>query len=315
MAWTQSDIPDLDGRIAVVTGANGGLGLETAKALAGAGAHVVMAARNQAKAADAEQVIRDEYPEASLEIVELDLASLASVRTAADAIVGGHRVVDLLVNNAGLMAMPESTTDDGFEMQFGVNHLGHWAFTSHLLAPVLRAEKSRVVTVTSGARHFSRSVDPQNPHLRGKYKPWSAYGQAKVANFHFAIGLQHEFERAGVAAQSLLAHPGLSNTDLQSRAVREGGGGVLGPFFHRMAATTGMRPEVGVRPQLRAATDPEAEGGEFYGPMFGNNGAAVKRPILRQVGLHSAIEKLWDVSERETGVALDVVGTLARLDD
>ena len=147
MAWTTNDIPDLTGRTAVVTGANGGLGLETARALAGAGAHVIMAARDLEKAAAAEKSIRETHPSASLEIVPLDLGSLASVREAADRILAGHDRIDLLVNNAGLMAIPERRTADGFEMQFGVNHLGHFALTSHLLPALLRAPAVRHIVL------------------------------------------------------------------------------------------------------------------------------------------------------------------------
>lgn len=314
MSWTIADIPDQHGRTAVVTGANGGLGYETALALAGAGAHVVMAARDQAKADRAAERIASEHPDASLELVPLDLGDLASVRSAAATIADTHPSVDLLVNNAGLMAMPEATTADGFEMQFGVNHLGHYALTALLLEPLLRAPRSRVVTVTSTAHHMGRAVDPDNPHLHGRYKPWRAYGQAKLANFHFGLGLDQRLRAAGATSASLIAHPGLSNTDLQARTVREGGGGASAGFFHMLAARTGMSPAQGALPQLRAATDPGAHGGEFYAPRFGNNGPPVRRPVLRRVGLHHAIETLWQVSERETGIGLDVAGTLAALD-
>ncbi|MCB0970139.1 MAG: SDR family NAD(P)-dependent oxidoreductase [Acidimicrobiales bacterium] len=307
MAYTRASIPDLTGRTAVVTGANGGLGLETAKALAGAGASVVLAARNQEKAAAAVAEIAAEVPDPDLEVVPLDLGSLASVQEAAATIVDGHERIDLLINNAGLMAMPERQTADGFEMQFGVNHLGHWALTAQVMPRLLAAPAARVVTVTSTARHLGRPVDPENPHLHGNYRPWLAYGQAKLANLHFALGLQEEFERAGVAAASLAAHPGLSNTDLQGTTVAEGGGGgFLGPFFHKLAGWTGMSPASGALPQIRAATDPEAKGGELYGPRFGSNGPAVRLPLVRP-GSDSAIATLWEVSERETGIPM-VVG-------
>ena len=311
MAWTAADIPDQHQRVAVVTGANGGLGLETAKALAGAGAHVVMAARDQEKAAAAEADIRARYPDASLEIVELDLGSLASVQRAADEILAKHPTVDILVNNAGLMAMPERKTADGFEMQFGVNHLGHFALTAHLLPALLRADAARVVTVTSTAHHMGRRVNPANPNLEGRYRPWRAYGQAKLANFHFALGLQRQFANAGVPAQSFGAHPGLSNTDLQARTVAEGGAGQGAHMAHGLAGLVGMSAEKGARPQLRAATDPRARGGQFYAPRFGNAGAAVRRPVLRRIGMQKSIDTLWDVSERETGVKLDVAATAA----
>ncbi len=314
MTWTSTDIPDQHGRTAVVTGANGGLGYETASALAGAGAHVVMAARDQDKAQRAAERIVETHPAASLELVPLDLGDLASVRTAASTIASAHPTIDLLVNNAGLMAMPEATTADGFEMQFGVNHLGHFALTALLLEPILRGSRSRVVTVTSTAHHMGRAVDPDNPHLRGRYKPWRAYGQAKLANFHFGLGLDQRLRAAGSTSASLIAHPGLSNTDLQARTVREGGGGASAGFFHTLAERTGMSPAQGALPQLRAATDPRAHGGEMYGPRFVTNGPPVRRPILRRVGLQRAVETLWQVSERETGIALDVAGALAALD-
>lgn len=305
MTFTIESVPDLSGTTVVVTGANGGLGLQTAQVLAGAGAHVVMAARNQSKAAVAADLIREAHADASIEIVELDLGSLASVRTAADAILARHDSIDILVNNAGLMAMPEQKTHDGFEMQFGVNHLGHWALTAHLMPAILAADAARVVTVTSTAHHMGRPVDPDNPHLEGRYKPWRAYGQSKLANYHFALGLQAEFERAGSSAASLLAHPGLTDSDLQSHTVEQGGGGALASMSHKMAAKVGMSVEDGALPQIRAATDPEATGGEFYAPRYVNSGPAVKRPFVRP-GAKQAIAKLWLVSERETGVALTV---------
>ena len=304
MPWTTTNIPDLTGNVAVVTGANGGLGLESAKALAGAGAHVVMAVRNQEKAQGAYDAILAVHPEASLEIVELDLGSLDSVRKAGDSICDTHPVIDILINNAGLMAMPERRTADGFEMQFGVNHVGHWVFTNRLLPSLLAADAARVVTVTSTAHLTGRPVDSENPNLEGSYGPWKAYGQSKLANYHFALGLQREFERRGLAAQSLVAHPGLSHTNLQVHAVDQGGAGWNGHLWRWMAATTGMDADRGVLPQLRAATDPTAKGGEMYAPRFVNNGVPVRRPILRP-GNAKAIETLWKVSEEMTGEKLD----------
>lgn len=310
MAWTLEDIPDQHGRVAVVTGANSGLGLATTEALAGRGAHVVMAARNQDKAQRARDEVVVAHPDASLEIVPLDLASLAAVARAAEKIRERHEQVDLLVNNAGVMAMPERRTEDGFEMQLGVNHLGHWALTGHLLPVLLRAPAARVVTVTSTAQHTGLPLDPEDPHLEGKYEPWRAYGQAKLANRHFAVGLQLRFEQAGVAAASLAAHPGLSNTDLQARTVRENEGNLLGRLFHALTSRVGMSAEQGALSQLRAATDPGARGGELYGPLFVTHGPPVRKPLLRP-GAARAIETLWTVSERETGIALDVEAAAA----
>jgi NAD(P)-dependent dehydrogenase (short-subunit alcohol dehydrogenase family) len=305
VSWTTADIPSQAGRTAVVTGANGGLGLETARALAAAGAHVVMGARNQEKAADAVADIRRGVPDASLEVVALDLASQASVREAAERILAAHGKIDLLINNAGVMGIPERRTVDGFEMQFGTNHLGHFALTALLMPALLRADAARIVTVTSTAHHMGRAVDPANPHLEGRYTPWRAYGQSKLANFHFGIGLQRRLAAAGAPAASLIAHPGLSNTDLQAVSVEETGGGLSQRFFHWLARHTGMSPREGALPQLRAATDPAAKGGEFYVPRFFNNGAPVRKPILRRIGLDKAIARLWEVSERETGLHID----------
>ena len=305
MAWTTADIPNLNGKVAVVTGANGGLGLESAKALAGAGAHVVMAVRNQEKAGEARDEILATHPDASLEIVELDLSSFENVKAAAEKIAANHPRVDILINNAGLMAMPERRTADGYEMQFGVNHLGHWLLTAGLLKPLVAADAARVVTVTSTAHLTGRVVDPDNVNMEGNYSAWGAYGRAKLANFHFALGLQREFERHGSQAQSLVAHPGLSHTNLQVHTVEQGGGGASAPFWAWMARNTGMPADKGALPQLRAATDPNAKGGEFYGPRWGNNGAAVRKPILRR-DIDKGIERLWLVSERETGVKLDL---------
>jgi NAD(P)-dependent dehydrogenase (short-subunit alcohol dehydrogenase family) len=306
MGWNAADIPDQHGRTAVVTGANGGLGLETARQLAAKGAHVVMAVRNQEKAAAAVKEIRATAPDAALELVALDLASQASVRAAAGHIMAVHPSIDLLVNNAGVMATPEAKTVDGFELQLGVDHLGHWSLTALLLPALLRAQGARIVTVTSSAHHIGRAIDPANPHLAGRYRPWRAYGQAKLANFHFGLGLQRELERAGTGAASLIAHPGLSDTDLQTASVQASDGGASQRFFLFLGRRTGMSPADGALSQLRAATDPAAKGGEFYGPLWVNSGPPVRKPVLRRLGLDKAIATLWEVSERETGVPIDL---------
>ncbi len=304
MSWSATDIPDQSGRVAVVTGANGGLGLETTRELARKGAHVVMAVRNQQKAQGALADIRASVPDAALQLVSLDLGSQASVRAAAEQILREHEAIDLLFNNAGVMGIPERKTVDGYEMQFGVDHLGHWTLTALLLPALLRAPGARIVTVTSTAHHMGRPVDPANPHLNGRYRPWRAYGQAKLANFHFGLGLQRELAKAGASTASLIAHPGLSNTELQAVSVRETGGGASQRFFLMLARRTGMSPARGALSQLRAGTDPHAKGGEFYGPLWVNNGPPVRKPIFRRLGINGAIAKLWEVSERETGVAL-----------
>lgn len=304
MAFGVADIPDQAGRVAVVTGANSGLGLQTARVLAAKGAHVVMAARDQAKLAAAVETIRETAPAARLTTVRLDLASLRSVREAA-AILADHGAVDLLVNNAGVMAVPEGRTEDGFETQLGVDHLGHWALTALLMPALLAAPAARVVTVTSFARVTGRRLDPDNPHLSGRYDPWRAYGQAKLANYHFGIGLQQVFERGRARAASLVAHPGLARTGLQTTTVRLGGGGRQAGLWAWLAQHVGPPVALAALPQLRAATDLRARGGELYGPRFMAAGAAVRRPVLRP-GRAEAIRVLWRVSERETGLAITV---------
>jgi NAD(P)-dependent dehydrogenase (short-subunit alcohol dehydrogenase family) len=306
MAWTAAKIPDQSGAVAVVTGANGGLGLEVARELARKGGHVVMAARDQAKAEAAVASIRDQVSGASLELQPLDLASQASVREAAKRILAGQPRIDILVNNAGLMGIPERRTEDGFEMQLAVNHLGHFTLTALLLPALLAGDGARVVSVTSTGRHAGRPLDPANPHLAGSYEPWRAYGQAKLANLHFALELDRRFRAARTPARSIVVHPGFANTDLQARSVRETGGGRSQRFFRAAVQRYGMTPAQGALPHLRAATDPGAVGGALYTPRWVNWGPPPRRPLLRRTRDRDAMTTLWQVSERETGVTFDV---------
>ena len=310
MSWSRDDIPDLSGRTAVITGANGGLGLASAAALAAKGAHVVMAARNQEKAAAARESILTSTPKASLSVVPLDLGSLASVEQAAQEILSRHDRIEILMNNAGVMAMPEGKTIDGFETQFGTNHLGHWALTSHLLPTLLRTKGARIVTVTSTAQHTGRRVNPKDPNLTKRYDAWLAYGQSKLANRHFAMGLQDQFEEAGVDTIALTAHPGLTNSDLQATTVHQGGGGFLGRFFHGLTTSIGMDVPRGALSQLRAATDPKAKGGTMYGPLLAAIGPPTVRPLVRP-GSGKSIKILWAVSEELTGLPVDVQKALS----
>ena len=291
------------------------MGLETVRELAGHGAHVVMAARNQETARRAHSEVLGEYPGSSVEIVELDLASLDSVRSAAESIAGRHHAVDLLVANAGVMAIAEDWTNDGFEMQFGVNHLGHFAFTALILPELLRAASARVVTVTSTGRHYGKQLDPDNPHLAGRYTPWGAYGQAKMANLQFAVGLNRQFEEAGVAARAMCVQPGFVDTDLQARSVEGSAGGLSQRFFHTVVSRYGMSPAEGARSILRAATDAKAKGGSLYGPRFLTHGPPIRLPLTRRGIGTGAIRNLWMVSDRETGIDLDVAETVSNLQD
>ncbi len=307
MSWTAADIPDQTGRVAVVTGANSGLGLETARELARKGAHVIMAARNLDKAAAAERDIRAEIPAASLEVRTLDRGSLDSVKTFATEVLNAHDRIDILVNNAGVMGTPRGETADGFELQFGTNHLGHFALTAQLMAALLRSEAGRVVTVTSTARHFGGKLNVDDPHLTEKYGPWRAYGQSKQANSHFALELDRRLSAAGAPVESLVAHPGYSNTNLQKQSLHSTGGeGRSQRFFTTMVQRVGMSQADGALPQLRAATDPAAKGGELFAPRFVNNGPPVRRPILPTSRRPQDLATLWELSERETGITFDI---------
>jgi NAD(P)-dependent dehydrogenase (short-subunit alcohol dehydrogenase family) len=301
LGWSAGDVPDQAGRVAVVTGANAGVGFETSAVLAGAGAHVVMAARDPGRADDARLRLLDRHPAASVEVVRLDLGSLDSVREAAAAIVGAHPHVDVLVNNAGVMAVPEGRTVDGFETHLGVNHLGHWVLTARLLDALLAADHARVVTVTSMARLSAAPVPAHNPDLTGQYDPWDAYGRSKLANLHFALGLHRRLSAAGARAASLAAHPGISRTNLLPSTVAAGGGGRLVPLARLGFGVFGMDADRGALAQLRAATDPSARSGELYGPCLGAFGSPVRRRVPSGPELDEAVESLWAMSEDLTG--------------
>ncbi|GIJ43525.1 short-chain dehydrogenase [Virgisporangium aliadipatigenens] len=299
MSWSAADIPDQRGRVAVVTGANGGLGFATARALAAKGAHVVLTARDGERGAAA----LDRLGDASAECVELDLGSLESVARAAERILGAHPRVDLFIANAGVMATPQGRTVDGFETQLGVNHLGHWALTAHLLPALVRAPAARVVTVTSNAQHSGR---PLNAKER-RYDPFRAYDDSKLANRHFAQGLDRRFRAAGLPARALTAHPGATRSGL---AVHLTGRGLRSGLLPRLANRYGMSPERGALSQLRAATDPDAEGGTMYGPRWFMGGPPVRRRLIRP-GADEAIRVLWEISRRLTGLDVDVASVRA----
>jgi NAD(P)-dependent dehydrogenase (short-subunit alcohol dehydrogenase family) len=311
--FTEADVPDLTGRTAVITGANSGLGLRTARVLAGAGATVVMTARSQAKHDAAVATFRDALPDADVRFQQLDLADLADVRHAAQAIAAAHPVIDVLVNNAGIMLTPDATTADGLELQLGTNHFGHFAFTGLLLDPLLAADAARVVTVSSGAHHLgTMDFDDLHQQRRDGYDSTAAYGRSKLANLLFALELQRRFEGADrpdhpVLATSVAAHPGYTATNLQSTGVGMAGGGL----FHKVASLAmrignplvGMSVEEGALPQIHAAVS-DVPGGTYWGPqkwneMRGPVGPAKVNPKARD---RVAAARLWDVSVETTGV-------------
>lgn len=296
--WTIEDIPPLNGAVAVVTGGNGGLGLETVRELARAGATVVMAARNPEKADAAVQDVLSTTG-VSVEVVQLDLASLASVASAAEQIASRHEAVDILVNNAGIMAVPEGRTVDGHERQIGVNFIGHYAFTARLMRSLVAAKRPRVVTVSSMARFGALRVDPSNLNLEGNYSPWRAYNRSKLADYLFAVELH---KRVGHVVASIVAHPGLTNSDLQSAAYEESGGWMQ-KFWEVSARVAGMSTSYGALSQLRAATDPGVGSGSVVGPAGLVAGPPVVRPALRPTG--NAGPELMRRAEELTGLSLN----------
>ena len=296
--WTTADIPDQTGRVAVVTGSNTGLGLETAKALAGSGAEVVMAVRNLAKGDAAKTQILEAHPNATIHLQSLDLGSLDSIANAADEILGLHDHLDLLVNNAGVMYTEWQSTSDGFEFQMGVNHLGHFALTMALLERLMATDESRVVSVSSLAHKARSQLDPETMMSGQKYDRVAAYGRSKLANLLFTYELQRRLAMAGSTTSALVAHPGISKTELGRNAPRSV------QFMERFSGLILQSAEKGALPQLRAATDPTATGGQYYGPSGfmegrGNPVVVTSSPRSHDEDLQRA---LWAESERLTAM-------------
>ncbi len=301
--WTAVDVPDQSGKRIVITGANSGIGLEAARVLADRGAHVVMACRSSDKAEAAAEEIRATVPDASLEIVALDLGSLDSVKEAAAVITNDDRPLDTLINNAGIMAVPHGTTTDGFELQLGTNHLGHFAFTGQVLSALLVAETPRVVTVSSNA-HKMGKMNFDDLQSEKKYSRFGAYAQSKLANLLFTMELARRFRRAGLDdAISVGCHPGASSTNLAS-GMGEGRWDRLTSMAEKLPATMVQSAADGALPTLRAATDPGAANGDYYGPSkrFEMVGPASKvKPRRSAFDVHDA-RGLWEASIELTGV-------------
>jgi NAD(P)-dependent dehydrogenase (short-subunit alcohol dehydrogenase family) len=302
--WTIANIPPQEGKLAVVTGATGGLGYQTAMRLAQAGAEVVLAGRNEAKGREAVSKIRNQFPDAKISFDVLDLANLASVADFARRLATTHSSLDLLINNAGVMALPtRQTTADGFEMQFGTNYLGHYALTAQLL-PLLRgAQQPRVVSLSSIAHRtgFIQFSDLQGERF---YSPWKAYNQSKLAMLMFALELQRRSDSAGWNLMSTASHPGWARTDLFAN----GPGFGLISFASQFAAPLfSQSAESGALPTLFAATSPQAEGGGYYGPngLYELRGPPAPARIMPQARDKAAAAKLWDVSQQLTGASFE----------
>ncbi len=301
--WDLSDVPDQTGRTAVVTGATAGIGRETAKGLARAGAFVVLACRDRARAdALASEIEREAYPGTAL-VVELDLASLASVERAAAAIRERVERIDLLINNAGVMSIPFARSVDGYELTFATNHLGHFALTGLLIDLLNGSSAARVVTVSSVA-HRRAEADLGAVNSEEAYTPGRAYDRSKLANLMFAYELQHRLAAAGAGTVSLACHPGIVRSDLWRTSSR----------FERVLLSPALRPltfwlaqdaAAGALPTLRAALDPAASGGEYYGPSgrfeyTGSPARVTSSPVSHD---RDAQRKLWELSEELTGIA------------
>ncbi|MDG4663407.1 SDR family NAD(P)-dependent oxidoreductase [Mycobacterium sp. 236(2023)] len=301
--WTAADVPDQTGRVAIVTGANTGIGYEAALVLAGKGARVVIAVRNAGKGQKALDAITRKHPGASVTLQELDLASLASVRNATDALRAAHPRIDLLINNGGVMYPPKQTTADGFELQFGTNHLGHFAFTGLLLDNLLDVPGSRVVTVASIAHNIRAGIHFDDLQWERSYNRVAAYGQSKLANLLFTYELQRRLAAKGAPTIAVAAHPGVSNTELMRHIP---GSGL--PGFAQLAGLVTNSPPVGALGTLRAATDPGVVGGQYYGPSGFRE--LVGHPVLVESTKQShdvaVQQRLWTVSEELTGVKYGV---------
>ncbi len=303
MKWSIDTIPDLSDKISVITGANSGLGYETAKIMASKGATVVMACRNMQKAQDAKQLILQDIPEANLVLSQLDLADLSSIKTFADNLKVDR--IDLMFNNAGLMAIPQSKTVDGFETQFGVNHLGHFALTGILLDKILNAENSRIITLASLFHMLGRINFDDLMFERRKYRKFSAYAQSKLSNLIFTNELQRKLSANNKSTIAVAAHPGYATTHLQTKGTI-----MSGRSFNRKMVSfanfiMGYSAYKGAMPQIRAATDTEAMGGDYYGPLILNYlwPHKPRKVWSKRVARNKSVgERLWKVSEELTGV-------------
>jgi NAD(P)-dependent dehydrogenase (short-subunit alcohol dehydrogenase family) len=300
--WTAADVPDQTGRVAIITGANTGIGYEAAAVLAGKGAHVVLAVRNLDKGKNAEARITAHTPHADVTVQQLDLTSLDNIREAADTLRATYPRIDLLINNAGVMMTPKETTKDGFGLQFGTNHLGHFALTGQLLDNLLPVEGSRVVTISSGAHRIGR-INFDDLQSERRYNRFTAYGQSKLANLLFTYELARRLANKGAPTIAVAAHPGGSNTELTRNLP-----GLIRPPGELLWGLLAQSAQMGALPTLRAATDPDVRNAQYYGP----DGIGEQRghPKLVQSNAKSHDEdvqrRLWKVSEELTGVTYPV---------
>jgi NAD(P)-dependent dehydrogenase (short-subunit alcohol dehydrogenase family) len=303
--WTTAQIPDQTGRTAVVTGANSGLGLATARELARRGASVVLACRDSNKGASALERIEAETPDAQVSLAKLDLGSLESVRDFAEEFRSAHEGLELLINNAGVMAPPRRVTSDGFELQFGTNHLGHFALTARLIGAMQGRADARVVAVSSNAHKFGR-INFDDLQSERHYNRWRAYGQSKLADLMTALELDRRLRAAGSTVKSLAAHPGYAATNLQTAAP---------PLLDRTVMTVTNRlfaqsAEAGALCLLYAATEPGLQGGIYVGPDGLGEGRGHPKPVVPRRAAYDeqVAARLWAASEQLTGVRFELAG-------
>ncbi|WP_254527778.1 oxidoreductase [Natrinema gelatinilyticum] len=307
MGWTADDIPDQHGRTIVITGANSGIGFEATRELARNGATVIMACRSLERGEDAARDIREDGTDADLRVEECDLGSLESIRTFANGLE--DEVIDVLINNAGVMAIPRSETEDGFETQFGVNHLGHFALTGLLLDTLSIDEEpdSRIVTVSSGV-HERGEINFDDLQHEQSYDKWDAYAQSKLANVLFAYELERRLLTADANAKSIAVHPGYADTQLQFRGPEQRGSRLRKTGMWIMNTVLAQSAGKGALPTLYAATDPDAEGGAYYGPGGFQNmrGTPERQASSDRSYDEETARRLWAVSSELTGVTYDL---------
>ncbi len=300
--WTEADIPDQTGKTIVITGANSGLGLRSAEALAAKGAKVLMACRNATKAAAALESVKARATGAAPEVVALDLQSLASIRATAAGLASAHAHIDVLLNNAGIMAVPKATTEDGFESQIGTNHLGHFALTGLLLPTLLAAPAPRVVTVSSNAHKLGRMNLDDLFFERTRYSRWRAYGQTKLANLLFTAELQRRATMAATELIAAAAHPGYSATNLTSGPAQ--GAAPLKPVLAVVDKVAGQSDRMGALPQLYASTMPDVAPDDYWGPdgFREQRGHPTRVRRTKYATDETMAKNLWERSEELTGV-------------
>ena len=305
--WTAQDIPDLEGKTIVVTGANSGLGFEASKMFAENNAEVVMACRSIERGKNAKEEIEEELEDPDLEVKKLDLADLESVKDFAEEFKANHEELDILCNNAGVKAIPREETEDGFEKQFGVNHLGHFALTANLFPVLKEAQEARVVTQSSGL-HEKGDMDFEDLMHEKEYSPQQVYSDSKLANLLFAYELDRKIRREGLDMRSVAVHPGYAATNLQTRGAEKSGNTVKKYAMKAMNKVLAQSARKGALPMMYASVSDEAESGDYIGPggIANMRGLPEKQESSEASYSRETAEELWAVSEELTGIDFEI---------